>query len=85
MMFWSWFLYISGLSPGVVVSKLRWRLSFNGSFGVVRSFSGEVTVGTKSFIAFGSFALKVWYNVVGVGDVIKGDEGCAGHSAGHNA
>ena len=29
---------------------------FDGSFGVFRSFSGEVAVSTKSFIAFGSFA-----------------------------
>ena len=58
---------------------------FDCSFGVFRSLSGEVAIGTKSLIAFGSLALEVWYNVCGVGDVIKGDEWSAWHSAGHDA
>ena len=58
---------------------------FDGSFGVFRPFSGEVAVGTKSFIAFGGFTLEVWYNVRGIGDVIKGDEWSAWHSASHDA
>ena len=35
-------------------------MCFDGSFGVFRSFSGEVAVGTKSFIAFELLAASPW-------------------------
>jgi len=58
---------------------------FNGSFGVFRSFSSEAAVSTESFVAFGYKRQKVWYNISGVCDLIKGDEWCAWHSASHDA
>ena len=49
MMFCSWFLYMSGLSPGVVVSKLRWRLSV-GTVGSLSLLWGMLRSLMKSLL-----------------------------------